>query len=56
MTSQRVFLLLVMFWVHAKFQVRVQFASMCFFVDNLSAEEEEEEVEGEGEERKKNEQ
>ena len=29
--------------VHAKFQVRVKFASMCFFVDSLSGEEEGEE-------------
>ena len=43
MTSQILYYLLVMFEVHAKFQVRVTFASMCFFVDNLSGEEEGEE-------------
>ena len=40
MTSHIFYHLLVMFQVHAKFQVRVTFASMCFFVDNLSGEEE----------------
>ena len=43
MTSQTLYHLLVMFQVHAKFQVRVKFASMCLFVDNLSGEEEGEE-------------
>ena len=36
---------------HAKFQVRVKFASMCF-LGNQSDEEEEEEEEEEGEEKK----
>ena len=43
MTSQILYHLLVMFQVHAKFQVRMKFASMCLFVDNLSGEEEGEE-------------
>ena len=38
----RAVLLLVLFEVHAKFQVHVKFASMCLFVDNLSGEEGEE--------------
>ena len=36
---------LILNFAHAKFQVRVTFASMCFFVDNLSGEEEGEEKE-----------
>ena len=44
MTSHILYHLLVMFQVHAKFQVRVKFASMCLFVDNLSGEEEGEET------------
>ena len=42
MASHNLYHLLVMFYAHAKFQVRVPFASMCLFVDNLSGKEGEE--------------